>query len=106
MLLPFLFVLAFGQVDAAHPPPGFVPPVLKGVQPEGRGRHARGPIPFPDAKEEWIRVRTPHMARNLETLATALNQVQPRLRLADVSTRVFLFTRRRESQPYFDLLLN
>lgn len=120
MLLPFLFVLALGQVDASHPPPGFVPPVLKGVQPEGRGRHARGPIPFPDPKEEWIRVRTPHfdiissagakrteeMARNLETLAAALNTVQPRLRLADVSTRVFLFTRRRESQPYFDLLLN
>ena len=120
MLIPFLLLLALGQVDASHPPPGFVPPVLKGVQPEGRGRHARGPVPFPDAKEEWIRVRTPHfdiissagekrtgeMARNLETLAAALNDVQPRLRLADVTTRVFLFTRRRESQPYFDLLLN
>ena len=122
MLIPFLLVsaLAFGQVDASHPPPGFVPPVLKGVQPEGRGRHAKGPIPFPDPKEEWIRVRTPHfdiissagekrtreMAENLETLAAALTAVQPRLKLADISTRVFEFARRRESQPYFDLLLN
>ena len=121
-MLPLLlvFALAFGQVDASHPPPGFVPPVLKGVQPEGHGRHARGPIPFPDPKEAWIRVRTPHfdiissagekrtreMAEHLETLAAALNPVQPRLRMTEVSTRVFLFTRRRESQPYFDLLLN
>ena len=38
----------------------YVPPVLKGVQGEGRGRRAIDPIPFPDAKEQWILARSKH----------------------------------------------
>jgi tetratricopeptide (TPR) repeat protein len=107
-------------VDATKPPAGFVPPVLKGVKGNGVPRHAEGPIPFPDAREEWIAARSRHftfvssagerrtreMAANLETLAAALSRLSPRFTAAAAPTRVIVFSRRRESQPYFDMLLN
>src|SRR5205085_3130445 len=45
------------------------------------------------------------LAANLETLAAALTQMSPHFSSARVETRVFLFSRHREAQPYFDLLI-
>jgi len=76
-------------------------------------------IPIPSANQQWTRVTTPRftiisasgeretreLARNLETLASALpfgradEGVRP-------STRVIVFARRGEAQPYLDLMLN
>src|SRR4029079_368970 len=102
------------------PRPGYVPPVLKGIEGEGRARHS-GPIPFPAADEAWQRVtsthfdfisaagekRTREMAEQLETLASALGRLNPRF---DVNrgerTRVYVFARKSEVQPYFDMLVS
>jgi tetratricopeptide (TPR) repeat protein len=97
----------------------FKPPVLLGVG-NGSGRRSDAPIPFPSANEAWVRVVTPHftivsaagekrtreIAENLETLAAGLAQLHARFQPATSSTRVLLFNRRRESQPYFDFLLD
>ena len=100
---------------------GFVPPVLKGVKGDVAARTVTGPIPFPDAGEKWIAVRSAHflfissageprtraIAADLETLAAALMNLTPQFRAAAASeTRVFLFTRPRESRPYFEMLLD
>ncbi|HEY6141379.1 MAG TPA: tetratricopeptide repeat protein [Thermoanaerobaculia bacterium] len=102
------------------PQPGYVPPVLKGIKGEGTARHS-GPIPFPAADEAWQRVtskhfdfisaagekRTREMAEQLETLASALGRLNPRF---DVNrgerTRVYVFARKSEVQPYFDMLVS
>ncbi len=122
------FLLAFLLAAAALadepvknvPRPGYVPPVLKGIEGEGRARHS-GPIPFPAADEAWQRVtsthfdfisaagekRTREMAEQLETLASALGRLNPRF---DVNrgerTRVYVFARKSEVQPYFDMLVS
>ena len=97
----------------------YVPPVLKGVQPEGAGRHTLKPIPFPDPNESWILAKSKHfvfvssagerrtreIAAGLETLAAALMEVSPRFSAAPTETRVFIFSRHREAQPYFDMLI-
>jgi tetratricopeptide (TPR) repeat protein len=97
----------------------YVPPVLKGVKGEGTGRRALKPIPFPAADEKWILARSKHfvfissagekrtrdIAAGLETLAAALTQMSPRFSSTTAETRVFLFSRHREAQPYFDLLI-
>jgi tetratricopeptide (TPR) repeat protein len=107
-------------VDAAKPPAGFVPPVLQGVRGDGVARRANGPIPFPDRDERWLVARSRHFvfisssgerrtrdtAVRLETLAAALARLSPRFSAAAAPTRVIVFSRRRESQPYFDMLLN
>jgi len=92
----------------------YTPPVLIGVQGEqGKVRKPNGPIPFPAADEVWVRVTTPRfdiissaseektlaIAGDLETLASALNAP------AHAPATIFVFARRRESQPYFDLLI-
>ena len=96
----------------------YVPPVLKGVKGEAAGRRALKPIPFPAADEKWILARSKHfvfvssagekrtrdIATGLETLAAALTQMSPRFSSTTAQTRVFLFSRHREAQPYFDLL--
>jgi tetratricopeptide (TPR) repeat protein len=65
---------------------------------------------------EWVRIATPRfdvissagerrtreMARDLETLAAAIGSGPP----ASKKTRVFIFLRRPEAQPYFDILLH
>jgi len=113
-IFAFVFLLAasaYGQ---------YVPPVLKGVKGEGVARRAHKPIPFPAPDEKWILARSKHflfissagekktrdLASSLETLAAALTQVSPRFSNASVETRVFLFSRHREAQPYFDLLID
>lgn len=99
----------------------FVPPVLKGVKGDGTARQTSGPIPFPAADEAWILARSKHfvfissadeartrsVAAELETLASALTQVDSTFSAPSATpTRVILFTRRSESQPYFDMLMN
>ena len=116
-----LISLADDPVRADKPPAGFVPPVPKGLKGDGTPRHAEKPIPFPDARDQWVRVTTKHfdiisstgekrtreVGANLETLAAALAQLHPRFQPPSISrTRVIVFSRRRDSQPYFDLLLN
>jgi tetratricopeptide (TPR) repeat protein len=107
-------------VENTKPPARFVPPVLKGIRGDGTPRHANSPIPFPAETESWILARSKHfafissanerrtreLAANLETLAAALSRLTPRLAPAPEPTRVIVFSRRREAQPYFDMLLN
>src|SRR5260370_6707422 len=97
----------------------YVPPVLKGIKGDGEGRRALKPIPFPAVEEKWILARSKHfvfvssagekrirdVAAGLETLAAALTQMSPRFSSTSAETHVFLFSRHREAQPYFDLLL-
>jgi tetratricopeptide (TPR) repeat protein len=99
----------------------YVPPVLKGVQGEGKARQAQGPIPFPAEDEAWLRVaskhfifisaagekRTREMAEDLETLAAALGRLNPRFDAsAGPPTYVYVFSKKKEVQPYFDMLVN
>ena len=91
----------------------YTPPVPIGIKRDGKVRTPAKPIPFPDEKEVWLRLRSPRfdiissapeeqtraMARNLETLASALHAP------ANTPATIFVFAKRRESQPYFDLLI-
>jgi len=97
----------------------FVPPVKIGVAGEGTPRSAKTPIPFPAADEKWVRIVTPRfdiisaatehrtreVARDLETLATALHDLQPASNAAAPRVRVVIFGRRKDVQPYFDVLM-
>lgn len=127
-LFTFLLPILASAMLAADPPingnaarPGFVPPELKGLRGDNAARRANGPIPFPAEDERWIEVRSKHfdfisaagekktraMAQDLETLAAALSRLNPAFVDAQPApTRVFLFTRRKEAQPYFDMLMN
>jgi len=106
---------------AAYAQDVFVPPVLKGIKGDGVARRADNPIPFPAADEQWLLGRTRHftlissagekrtraIAADLETLAAALAQLTPKFSTSSPApTRVFLFSRRSEVQPYFDVLIN
>jgi len=96
----------------------FVPPVPKTIG-GGRGVHRTKEIPLPDAKEPWVRARSPHFVTlssasewrtrevvgQLEMVAAALQQVSPRFAANGEPTRVLLFARGRDAGPYFDLLL-
>ena len=77
-------------------------------------------IPLPAENEKWIRAAAPHftiissaseretreLAMSLETMAAALQRLHPRFREQPMErSRVLLFARRGEAQPYFDLLL-
>src|SRR5258708_8747946 len=99
----------------------FVPPILKGIKGDGAPRQTNGPIPFPAADERWLRARSKHFVfissaderrtravpAELETLASALTQIDSTFSAPSATpTLVILFTRRRESRPYFDMLLN
>jgi tetratricopeptide (TPR) repeat protein len=79
------------------------------------------PVDFPAPDEQWTLVRSKHfafissadekrtreIAQNLETLAVALAQLNPRFQAdAPLTTRVILFSRHREAQPYYNLLLD
>jgi tetratricopeptide (TPR) repeat protein len=103
------------------PRPGYVPPVLKGVQGEGKARQVTGPIPFPPPDQTWQRVvskhfifvsaagekRTREMAEDLETLAAALARLNPRFQeTRGALTYVYVFGSKRDAQPYFDMLMN
>lgn len=113
----FAIVLAIAAATHAQ----YVPPVLKGLKGDGTARQINGPIAFPAANEQWLLARSKHfvfissaderrtraVAAELETLAAALTQVEGTFSAASSApTRVILFTNRRESRPYFDMLLN
>ena len=97
----------------------YVPPVPIGLAQEGKLRNPKTPIPFPAEDERWIRVRSTYfdiissadekktrgIAEELEKLTAALTQTNARFSRSPVPTRVFVFEKRRESQPYFDLLV-
>src|SRR6266404_5479539 len=109
-------VLALLLAVTAQAQDVFVPPVLKGVKGEGSGRRSNKPIPFPAIDEQWILARSMHfvfvssagerrtreMAAGLETLAAAMTQMSPHFSSTTADTHVFLFSRHREAQPYFD----
>jgi thioredoxin-like negative regulator of GroEL len=96
----------------------FVPPVPKGILREGKVRKPIREIPFPGEERPWIRLvsdrfvilssaseeRTRGMAADVETLAIALTRTSDRFGAARNKATVFIFDRRRDSQPYFDLL--
>ncbi|HEX2831973.1 MAG TPA: DUF1570 domain-containing protein [Thermoanaerobaculia bacterium] len=115
---PFLFlaiVLAFPAVAQDV----YTPPVPIGIKRDVPSRTPR-PVPFPAEDQQWIRLRTPHfdvissadekrtvdIARNFETFAAALARANGRFTTASTPTTVFVFAKRRDSQPYFDLLLD
>jgi tetratricopeptide (TPR) repeat protein len=96
----------------------FVPPVPKGIVHEGKVRTPARQIPFPSEDETWIRVRserfdiissatearTRELVADVETLGSALVRASERFAPSRTRATVFIFERRRESQPYFDLL--
>ncbi|HET7704525.1 MAG TPA: DUF1570 domain-containing protein, partial [Thermoanaerobaculia bacterium] len=77
-------------------------------------------IALPQPGQKWIRAEsgnftivssagereTREVAASLEQLAGALRRVHPRFEAKAAETKIFLFARRRDSQPYFDLLLS
>lgn len=93
----------------------YVPPVPIGIRGEGKTRTPKRPIPFPAEDENWVRVhsarfdilssateeKTLAIARDLETLASALGAPT----VSQQPATIFVFAKRRESQPYFDLLI-
>lgn len=76
-----------------------------------------GPVPLPSARQEWIRVETPHfsifssagaritrtIALDLERLTALLIERSPYFRVSQKRTRVFLFGDARDARPYFDI---
>jgi tetratricopeptide (TPR) repeat protein len=95
-----------------------VPPVPIGIG-ETKIRTALRPITPPAAGQPWFRVQTSHfeiissatqsrtieIARDLETLAATLTRASSRFHRSPVPTTVFVFAKRREIQPYLDLLI-
>jgi tetratricopeptide (TPR) repeat protein len=77
-----------------------------------------GPIPFPPERQ-WLRFDTPHfillsaigengtraVAHDLEKIVLLLTSASPYFQLPERRTRVFLFTDRRNVQPYFDSVM-
>jgi tetratricopeptide (TPR) repeat protein len=99
----------------------FVPPVPKGIARDGgKIRTPSREIPFPSEDGTWIRVRserfdiissatearTRELVADVETLAAALMRTSERFAPSHTRATLFIFDRRRESQPYFDLLFN
>lgn len=97
----------------------YVPPVPIGIRGDGKVHKARTPIAFPDAGGEWIRIRserydvissaseehTKGIVADLETLASVLTRISSRFRSGVVPATVLVFADRKESLPYFELLL-
>jgi tetratricopeptide (TPR) repeat protein len=98
----------------------FVPPVPKGIARDGvRVQAPAREILFPSEDATWIRVRserfdilsntsemrTRDLIADVETLAAALMQFSDRFAPSRNRATVFVFDRRRDSQPFFDLLI-
>lgn len=110
-VLAFLVVLPLAGQDV------YRPPVPIGILEDGRTRKPKEPIPFPSEKREWTRVRsarfdtvssaggarTQQIVADLETLADALAGKDSRPSRSG-GTKIFIFSSRRDVQPYFDLL--
>lgn len=109
-------LLALSTVSPARSE--YVPPVPRAIA--GSARLGDNAIPLPDPAQKWIRAvspnftvissapaaRTREISELLETVAGALRRVHPRFDARFTDTTVFVFSRRRDSQPYFELLLN
>jgi len=114
---PLLLILSCAPVLGAQDV--FIPPIPTGIVKDGKLRTPKQPIPFPSANGRWIRVRvgrfdvissaseqrTREIVSDIQTLASALTRSSARFEQRGVQTTVFVFEKRRESQPYFDLLL-
>src|SRR5688572_19832731 len=97
----------------------YVPPVPIGIARDGKVRKVQSPIAFPNPARNWVRVRTPRfdvissasdqqtrrIVSNLETMAAVLTRFSPRFGKGHVPTTVLIFADRKESLPYFELLL-
>ncbi|HEX6100329.1 MAG TPA: DUF1570 domain-containing protein [Thermoanaerobaculia bacterium] len=113
-LLPILLLAAATLAQDVY-----VPPVPIGIKRDGKVRTAKSPILFPDERRPWVRIRSAHydvlssaspadtraIVEDLETLASVLTKTSTRFTSAAVPTTVLVFADRRESQPYFELLL-
>ena len=80
------------------------------------GKPFQGPVAFPSASRQWLRIETPHfvlisaagerrtraIAEDLERLTTLLVRTSAHFASASTRTRVFVFTHRGDVQPYFD----
>lgn len=115
---PPLFLLLLATVAAAEDV--YTPPVPIGIKRDGKVRKARSPIEFPDEQAAWIRIRTENydvmssaseeetrdVVGDLETLAGVLMSTSTRFRRDGTQpTTVLVFADRKESNPYFELLL-
>ena len=97
----------------------YVPPVPIGIKRDGKIRQPRSRIAFPDERATWLRIRSAHydvlssasaeqtraIVDDLETLASILTTTSSRFTPARVPTTVLVFANRKESEPYFELLL-
>jgi tetratricopeptide (TPR) repeat protein len=97
----------------------FAASVLSSAPPKRNGDEALIPIPLPSETTTWVCARSEHfdiissagerrtrdIADELEAFAGELTKVSPRFRIRADPTRILIFFRRNESQPYFDLLL-
>ena len=97
----------------------YVPPVPIGIARDGKVRKAKSPIAFPDERTIWVRIRSAHydvlsnasaeqtrgIVEELETLSAILTRTSPRFSSAGAPTTVLVFADRKESEPYFELLL-
>ena len=96
-----------------------VPPVPIGIKRSAIPRQVKSPIAFPDERVPWMRIRSAHydvlsnaseeqtreIVSDLETLASILTRTSKRFSTAAVPTTVLIFANRKESNPYFELLL-
>ncbi|HEY3056484.1 MAG TPA: DUF1570 domain-containing protein, partial [Thermoanaerobaculia bacterium] len=96
----------------------YVPPVPRTISGR-RSLNRQHDIPLPPPKQQWVRARSAHfltisgagerrtreVVTELETVASALRQVDPRFAMESEPTRLILFARSRDGAPYFELLL-
>jgi tetratricopeptide (TPR) repeat protein len=96
----------------------YIPPIPKSVS-GTRALHRTGDIPLPPANERWVRARSRHfltisgapswrtrqVVSELETVASALREVDPHFAAGAAPTRMILFPRSRDAAPYLDLLV-
>lgn len=97
----------------------FIPSAPMGIaRNEGPVRAPVQKISFPSADARWIRIRserfdilssssearTRELVADVETLASALVGTSERFSHSRIRATVFVFDRRHDSQPYFDLL--
>ncbi|HEX8410586.1 MAG TPA: DUF1570 domain-containing protein [Thermoanaerobaculia bacterium] len=97
----------------------YTPPVPIGIKGDGKVRRVKAPIAFPAEATSWIRIRSEHynvfssagetetrdIVGDLETLASVLTKTSSRFRTSRLPTTILVFASRRESAPFFDLLL-
>jgi len=113
-LVPILILAAVTSAQDVY-----TPPVPIGIKGDGKVRRVKAPIQFPDAATPWIRIRSEHydvissapeaetrdIVGDLETLASVLTKTSSRFRTSRVPTTILVFANRKESAPFFDLLI-